>query len=62
MMSDRSEKSSPLSSTVLHHSHAHLHQQAINSPTLARPFGTMSSTHKIQKPIEYQMVRILFIS
>lgn len=49
MMSDRSEKSSPLSSSVLHQSHAHIHHQPTNSPTLARPFGTISSHHSHAK-------------
>lgn len=44
MLSDRSDKSSPISS-VLHQSHPHLHHQVTNSPTLARPFGTISSSH-----------------
>lgn len=45
MLSDRSEKSSPVSSAVLHQSHSHIHHQATNSPTLGRPFGTISSAH-----------------
>ncbi|KAI6217562.1 Sema domain-containing protein [Aphelenchoides fujianensis] len=49
MLSDRSEKSSPMGSSVLHHhpSHAHLHHQtSTNSPTMNRaPFNTVSSHH-----------------
>ncbi|KAI6236464.1 hypothetical protein M3Y95_00160400 [Aphelenchoides besseyi] len=47
MLSDRSDKSSPISSALHHHpSHAHLHQQnSTNSPTMNRPFNTVSSAH-----------------
>lgn len=48
MLSDRSDKSSPLSlhNSSLHQSHGHLQTGNTNSPTLNRPFGTASSGYK----------------
>ncbi|CAD5219510.1 unnamed protein product [Bursaphelenchus okinawaensis] len=45
MLSDKSDKSSPLSihNNSLHQSHGHLHMGPTNSPTLSRPFGTAST-------------------